>query len=292
MRPGIKAAAGRGVVLALGSGGTRGFAHLGVLKTLLDAGLKIDGVCGVSAGALFGALYALDGRVESVLEAMTATPFEIAGFYRDRLRLAASNPLGVRLVARFGETRIESLTVPLSILTVDLETGEEIVLRQGRLLPAVAASIAIPVLAQPVELDGRRLIDGGYGTAGAAAVARAMSTGAANARSIGASVVVEVDLGVRSRLPRAFRGLAGGALARLRAGRAGFARARRAALGLGALLVGEAVLASSHADLVITPALSGVVVHSPFAAAEAFRRGERAATAALPRLRELLMAPV
>jgi predicted acylesterase/phospholipase RssA len=277
----------RGLYLALGSGGVRGFAHLGVLKTFLDAGLSIDGISGVSTGALFGALYAIDGRIESVLEALNASPLEIAGFYRDRLRLAGSNRLGVRIAERFGDSRIESLHVPLSIVTVDLETGEEVVLREGELLPAVAASIAIPVLARPVEVNGRPLIDGGYGTSGASAAARSMHFASHGPASENA-VVVEVNLGVRGRLPRVARNLARGTLARLRSGRARFARARRAALGLGTLMVGEAEKPLGHADLIISPILNSVVVRSPFAPAEAFRRGEEAALAALPQLRELL----
>jgi predicted acylesterase/phospholipase RssA len=283
-------AAKRGLYLALGSGGVRGFAHLGVLKTFLDAGLKVDGISGVSTGALFGALFAIDGRIESVLDALDASPFEIANFYRDRLRLADSNPLGIRIAQRIGDSRIESLPVPLSIVTVDLETGEEVVLRNGRLLPAVAASIAIPVLARPVEVEGRPLIDGGYGIWGASVAARSMHTGGCGVPAQDA-VVVEVNLGVRGRLPRAVRSLARGTLSRLRSGRARFARARRAALGLGTLIVGEAEKPLGHADLIISPMLTSLVVRSPFAPAEAFRRGQEAAQAALPQLRELLRSP-
>ena len=211
------------LVLALGSGGTRGFAHLGVIKVLLKEGLPIGGVCGASAGALFGALFAMDGTLESALEGMSTNPLEILNFYRDRLRLAGSSSLGSRLAARFGETRMESLTVPMSILAVDLESGEEVLLREGSLLAAVEASIAIPVFARPVDLSGRLLIDGGYGQAGPAAGARAMD----------ADVVVEVNLNARRRLPRRVSRLAVGAMSRIRAGKARFVRARRAGTGLG-----------------------------------------------------------
>jgi predicted acylesterase/phospholipase RssA len=272
--------ASKAVVLALGCGGTRGFAHIGVIKSLLDAGFPIEGIAGVSAGALFGALFAIDGRVESVLEAMTATPMEIAGFYRDRLRLAASNPLGLRLANRFADLQIESLAVPLSIVTMDLETGDDVVLRSGSLLSAVGASIAIPVLARPVELGGRPLIDGGYGLASTVQAARDMGDG----------VVVEVNLGVQRRLPRALEKIARGAMSRIRAGRARFSHARCTALGFGTLLLGQHETQLGSADLVIAPSLTGFIVHSPFAGAKAFRRGEQAALAALPQLRELLTA--
>jgi NTE family protein len=268
------------VALALGSGGTRGFAHVGVLKTLHEAGIPIQGICGASAGALFGALYALEGTLDSALMGMATNPLEILGFYGDRLRLSGTSSLGGRLSAHFGETQIEALKIPMSILAVDLESGDEVLLREGSLLAAVEASIAIPVLARPVDLSGRCLIDGGYGQLGPVEGARAIDDEA---------VVVEVDLGVKRRLPSGLRRLGGTALARLRGGRARFVRARRAALGWATLLLGESPRPPRAADLVIAPNLSGIVSGSPFAALQAFERGQEAASAALPQLQRLLV---
>jgi NTE family protein len=276
------AAGGRHLILALGSGGTRGFAHLGVIKTLLEAGVRIDGICGASAGALFGALFAMEGTVDAVVGGTQTTPIEILSLYRDRLRLAPSNALGRRLVAHFGDRQIEALPVPMSILAVDLETGEEVQIREGSLLSALEASIAIPVLAQPVALNGRYLIDGGYGFAGPAVAARAM----------GAGVVVEVNLGVRRALPLGLDRLATRATTQIRAGKARFVRARRAALGVATLLMGDGAPQPPAADLVISPPLDELVPHSPFAAAKAFRCGEAAALDALPALRRLVSAGV
>jgi predicted acylesterase/phospholipase RssA len=270
------AACERRLVLALGSGGTRGFAHLGVIKALLEAGLHIDGICGASVGALF----AMEGTVEAAVGGMATTPAEIFRLYCNRLRLAATNPLGRRLREHFGDRRIESLPVPMTILALDLESGDEVLLREGSLVAAVEASIAIPLLARPVDLNGRRLIDGGFGSAGPAIAAREM----------GADLVVEVNLGVRRPHLFGLERLATGATHRLRAGRERFTAAHRAALGLATLFVGEGDRPSQVADLVITPDLEDLTPHSPFTALRAFRRGEEAAHAALPALLQLVSA--
>ncbi len=270
----------RRLVLALGSGGTRGFAHLGVIKALLEAGLRVDGICGASAGALFGALFAMEGTIEAALGGMATTPVEILGLYCNRLRLTSSNPLGRRLKEHFGDVRIETLPVPMGILALDLESGDEVLLREGSLVAAVEASIAIPVLARPVDLNGRRLVDGGFGGAGPAVAARRM----------GADLVVEVNLGVRRPHFFGLDRLAAGATCRLRAGRDRFTAAHRTALGLATLLTGEAERPCEAADLVITPDLDDLTPHSPFTALRAFRRGEDATRATLPALLQLISA--
>lgn len=263
----------RQVILALGSGGVRGFAHVGVLRTLLAAGLRVDAVCGASAGALFGALYAMGGSLEALAEVMNVSPREIWSLYRDRLRLAPSNPLGARLVQHFADTRLESLPVPLSVLAVDLASGEEVVLREGNLRRAVQASIAIPLLAKPVLVGGRQLIDGGYGRRGPAAAARAM----------GGDIVVYVDLGVRPFLPAPVGKFVRRAIRRLKRPPAWGVSLSRS---VQALMTG--VEAPPDADVVIAPSLRGLDPNSPFAMDVAYSRGEAAARQALPKIAELL----
>ena len=277
MLPGSGAALPRrSLALALGPGGTRGFAHLGVINVLLDAGLRVDGICGASSGALFGALYAMDGTSRGVARAMGVSRREIWGLFRDRLRLAPSNPLGARLVEFFAGARLESLPVPMNILAVDLQSGDEIVLREGSVRAAVEASIAIPVLAQPVALDGRFLIDGGYGRRGPTVGARELG-----------DVVVAVTLG-EFGLPARLHTLARQIAHRLRrTGRTdGVDRRlvlRRAIL---ALTAGE--YDEPDADIVIAPRVGDINPNSPFVREAAFGRGARAAREALPAIRELL----
>ncbi|MGI8554328.1 MAG: patatin-like phospholipase family protein [Dehalococcoidia bacterium] len=267
------------LALALGPGGTRGFAHLGVMKTLLAAGVPIDAVSGASAGALFGALFAMEGSTDAVMHAMQSCPREVWSFFRDRLRVAPSNPLGARLVDHFGAARIESLAVPLTILAVDLHSGEEVILREGSLRAAVEASIAIPLLAPPVEIDGRYLIDGGFGLHGPSASARAM----------GAEIVVFIGLGDVSLCPPRLRGPVKQVAGRLHRPGTGGPPDRRAILRRWLLTSAAQVVGPGDADLVIAPPLRDINPNSPFAAERAFRRGEQAARAALPALRRLVM---
>lgn len=266
------------LALALGPGGTRGFAHLGVITALLEAGLPIDAISGASAGALFGALFAMDATLEGVQRAMTVCPREVWRLFRDRLRLAPSNPIGARLVDHFGDTRLESLPLPLSVLAVDFYSGEEVLLCEGDVRAAVEASIAIPLIARPVAHNGRYLIDGGFGRHGPAVAARAM----------GAEVVVFVGLGDVSLCPPRLRGLAHRVAAGLH--RPGFSGPPdgRAILRRWLLSTTAAVLGPAGADLVIAPPLDDINPNSPFAAQASFERGERCARATVPALRRLL----
>lgn len=271
----------RRLALALGPGGTRGFAHLGVIKALLDAGLKIDSVTGASTGALFGALYAMDGTLAGVARGMNVKPSEIFGLFRDRLRLAPSNPLGARLAEHFAEARLESLPVPLSVVTVDLESGDEVLLREGPVRDAVAASIAIPVLARPVPINGRYLIDGGYGHRSPSAFARGSSD----------DVVLMVALGELGLFPPTMRGLVGRLADHLRRLPSNGTPDWRA-VAYRVLVANARGFYNPHdADLVLVPNVGDINPHLPLAAAATFKSGERAARAALPAIRRLLQAP-
>ncbi|QWK21812.1 patatin-like phospholipase family protein [Thermus antranikianii] len=172
----------RGVALALGGGGVRGYAHLGVLAVLEEAGIPIRGLAGSSAGALAAAAYAFGHKDPwRVHEAIFDQ--EIAG--RKALFPTGSNRQGgnLRTLARlftafrrphlfeaerialglqrlFGEARLEASSIPLAIQAADLLTGERVILRQGPVWKAVLASMAIPGLFPPVPWEGRLLVDG------------------------------------------------------------------------------------------------------------------------------------
>lgn len=266
------------LALALGPGGTRGFAHLGAIKVLLEADLHIDALCGASAGAVFGALYAMEGTREAAIRGLSVSPRELWWFFRDRLRLAPSNPLDARLREHFRDVRLEALAVPLAILAVDLHSGEEVVLREGRLSDAVEASIAIPLLARPVHLNGRYLIDGGYGRSGPAKTAREM----------GGEVVVGISLGEVNFCPPRLRGIAHQIARGLHRPTEAGPPGQRAVLRRVILAMAQGCYVPSDADLVIVPRVDDINPHSPFAAAAAFHPGEVAAHRALPVLRRLL----
>lgn len=152
------------IALVLGSGGARGYAHIGVVRELESRGHEIVAVSGSSMGALVGGLYVAEGLDD----------FE--GFARELSRAAvlryadvavhgpglirASKIMGV-LEDMVGEVRIEQLRMPFTAVAADLERRREVWMREGLLIPAIRASIAIPTIFTPVRLDGRLLVDGG-----------------------------------------------------------------------------------------------------------------------------------
>lgn len=175
--------------LALGGGGARGWAHIGVLNALDEHGLKPDIVCGTSIGALVGGIYAA-GKVRELGEwvgnlgrrdVISLVDFTIGG----------GGVIGLRRLMRLyrehlGEPRIEDLDIPFAAVATDLEAWSEVWLRSGSLLSAIRASIAIPGIFTPVHLDGRWLMDGGVVNPVPVSLCRAL----------GADLVIAVDLQV------------------------------------------------------------------------------------------------
>lgn len=172
--------------LALGSGSARGWAHVGVIRALEEAGIRPDLVCGTSIGALVGAAYAageLD-RFEQWLLALRMT--DVLTFMD--VHLNGGLIKGERLMEffrrNFMDRPVEELGMPFGVVATDLHTGAEVWLRQGSTIDAVRASIALPALFTPVLWDGQLLVDGGLVNPVPVSLARAM----------GADVVIAVDL--------------------------------------------------------------------------------------------------
>ncbi len=147
--------------IALGSGSARGWAHIGVLRALEQAGIVPDVVAGTSIGALVGAAYASE-RLDRLEEWVTQIDWWEIIRYMD-LRLGGVE--GERLMRAFRErvedTPIESLLKPFGAVATDLHTGREVWFQEGSLLDAVRASIALPGLFSPMRHQGRWLVDGG-----------------------------------------------------------------------------------------------------------------------------------
>lgn len=151
--------------LVLGSGAARGWAHIGVIRALLDGGIEPDIVCGTSVGALVGAAYLmnkLDGLEAWVLGINTRN---IVRYLDIRLVVGGGFVEGKRLMnffrKRFGDVLIEDLPKPFATVATDLKTGSEVWLRDGSVWDAVRASIALPGIITPAFRDGQWLVDGG-----------------------------------------------------------------------------------------------------------------------------------
>jgi len=152
----------RKVGLALGGGAARGLAHIGVLSVLEERGIPIDYIAGTSAGSVVGALYAAGLSLREIRLASEKIR------WRNLLRLTvpregvvAARGLEEYLDRLIGGRTFEQLGIPFAAVSVDIITGEVVVLREGRVAEAVRASCAIPGIFSPVRRDGRLLVDGG-----------------------------------------------------------------------------------------------------------------------------------
>lgn len=185
------------VGLALGSGSARGWAHIGVLRALLEAGVRPQVVCGASVGAIVGAAYAT-GQLDRFEDWVRDLDRRAVMSYMD-FRLSGGMLKGERLVhffrTHFDDQPIEALPIRFAAVATDLRSGDEVWLRSGAVTAAVRASFAMPGLFTPVWQDGRVLIDGGLVNPVPVSLARAL----------GAELVIAVDLN-NDMLGRYFRG--------------------------------------------------------------------------------------
>ena len=156
--------AGKRVALALGSGGARGYAHIGVIEELQERGYEIVGIAGSSMGALVGGLQAAGKLDQFATWAKSLTQGAVL-----RLLDPSITAAGVLRAAKIldavrdilGKVRIEDLPIPYTAVSTDLIAGKSVWLQRGPVDAAIRASIAIPGVIAPHLLDGRLLADGG-----------------------------------------------------------------------------------------------------------------------------------
>lgn len=173
--------------LALGGGAARGFAHIGVIQVLEEAGLRPDFVAGTSAGSVVAALYAsgkTGAQLQQIGESMeeaAITDWTLPVFNSGILR---GDALAKYVNQQVGGRSIENMTVPLGIVATDLYSGEMMVFQRGDTGLAVRASSAVPAIFQPVKISGRSYVDGGLVSPVPVRAARRM----------GAQVVLAIDI--------------------------------------------------------------------------------------------------
>jgi NTE family protein len=253
------------VGLALGGGAARGFAHVGVIQVLQEAGIKPDLVVGTSAGSLVAALYA-SGRTGAQLQAV-AMEMDEAAFADWTLPLFNRGLLRGEALARYVNTHvggklIENMALPLGIVATDLQTGQGALFRRGDTGTAVRASSAVPAVFLPVRISGREYVDGGL----------VSPVPVHYAREMGAEVIVAVDI---SSPPEG----------------------NPSGDPLQILLQTFAIMGKSinrwelkEAEVVVRPALAGVGSGDFTAKKRAIEAGRAAMLAALPRLRQAMEA--
>ncbi len=148
--------------LALGGGGAKGLAHIGVLYALEQLDIQADIITGASMGGIIGALYAAGLSAARIEECIRATGLTIfAAREPSPLGLIGRNKVVRWLESVVGDVTFEQLPRKLAVMAVDLESEEEVILDSGRLIDALLATSAFPGLFAPVLRDGRYLIDGG-----------------------------------------------------------------------------------------------------------------------------------
>src|SRR6266705_2695485 len=238
------------IAFVLGGGGARGFAHVGVLKVLDDAGIRADLVVGTSAGGLVGAFYAGGIRNEQLVDFV----FPNRGFIEgERLQTYIDQALHGRL--------IEQLDIPFAAVATELRTGGLAAFTRGDTGMAVRASCSVPVVFQPTAIEGREYVDGALVSPVPVKVAR----------GFGAELIIAVDV---SRQP-ADRKELDSTLAML----------SHAFVVMEHALAQEE---TKLADVVIRPDLATVPVTDLAARGQAITAGEEAARAALPQIRRLI----
>ena len=251
--------------LALGGGAARGFAHIGVIQVLEEAGVRPDLVVGTSAGSLVAALYAA-GRSGTELAALASSMDEsaITDWSFPGRGLIRGEALARYVREQTSGLPIEQMKLPLGIVATDLDSGAPILFRRGDTGVAVRASSAVPAVFMPVRIGSREYVDGGL----------VSPVPVRFAREMGAEFVIAVDI---SQAPD---GNPTGDPFKM-------------------LLQTFAIMGRSinafelrDADVVVRPSLAGVSSADFTARTRAIQAGRAAAQAVLPRLRERIAAAV
>lgn len=208
------------VGLALGGGGARGLSHIGVLRVLVEEGIPIDIITGTSMGAIVGAMYAVNPKINEIFDKIKkciengafntlmnelnrekdreGLLYKFTGFIK---RAYINNIIKVRMGVLprervedvinelLPEKNIEDLTIPFAVVATNLYKGEEAIISKGPLRRAVLASASIPGILPPIEWDGELFSDGG-----------SISECPINAcKSLGADIVIAVNVKSRKR---------------------------------------------------------------------------------------------
>ncbi len=251
--------------LALGGGAARGFAHVGVIQVLEEAGIRPVLVAGTSAGSLVAAIYASGKsgkQMQSVAETMeeaTMADWTLPLFNRGMLR---GDALARYVNTQVSSRLIEDMPLPLGIVATDLNSGQSMLFQRGDTGTAVRASSAVPAVFQPVRISGRDYVDGGL----------VSPVPVRAARQMGAELVIAVDI---SNAPE--NNPAGGTLE--------------------VLLQTFSIMSKSinyfelkEADVVVRPALMGVSSADFGARKRSIEAGRQAMQQVMPQLRAAIAA--
>lgn len=147
---------------ALSGGGAKGFAHAGAIKALEELGFHPDIISGTSAGAVVGAFYAAGFSPEEIVHAFTKYEFmDFVQVVVPKAGLFKTSKAVKFFKKEIPYVNIEDLPVPVKIVSTDFDHGKSVVFEQGELAPRLMASSCVPVVFEPIKVDGIRYVDGG-----------------------------------------------------------------------------------------------------------------------------------
>ena len=297
--------------LALGGGAARGWAHIGVLRAMDEAGIRPDILTGTSIGAVIGGCYAA-GRLDDISEfALELTPARVLALLDVHVGagLISGDRLGRRLAENLTGLSIENLPVGFAAIATEFGTGHEIWLTRGPLADAMRASYALPGIFDPRKVGGRWLMDGALVNPVPVTAARALGaevvlavnlSGAGYGRGTviqdfgGDGELLEVGDGGPLRSEIGFLSPVRQAASRMR----DLFRRRRGAPGLAQVMIDafnitqdritRARLAGDPPDILVSPQLSNIGLFDFHRAAEAIAAGYDVTQRILPQLEEVL----
>jgi len=173
---------------ALGSGGARGLAHIGVLRVLEENNIPIDYLAGASIGSIVGAYYSINRNIASLekkVSQLTNKDFlKLIDFTYPKQSLLRGNKIKNFINRLIEKKSFSDTKIPFKIVTTDLCSGEEVQINKGNLIDSIMASISLPAILPPVKINNRLLIDGGVINPTPVDVVKKM----------GADIIIGVDL--------------------------------------------------------------------------------------------------
>lgn len=275
------------ILLALGGGGIKGSAHIGVLRVLEREGFRIRAIAGTSAGGMAAAAYAA-GHSPGVLEGFMSSVDQRSffGFH------FGEDPglLGISGVAKamgdlLGDRTFSELKIPCALTAVDLDTGQEMILSEGRVLDAVLATVAIPGIFPPKRWGDHLLVDGGVLDPVPVSVVREISP-VKNLPVV--AVTLTSSPPTRGHLPAL--GPKGTEVILNRIARLKVAKALEIflhSIEIGTSSIAEIRLQLDRPDVIIRPGVAHIGYFDQVKVPEVVRLGETAAEAVLPELHKL-----
>ena len=150
------------VGLALSGGSALGIAHIGVVKCLMENKIPIECVAGTSAGSIVAVCVAFDVPIKKMIEMSKGLNWSnLSQFGYSKMGLTSNKPVSEIMAGMVGNAKIEEAHIPLAIIATNIDTAKEVIFRHGNVAEAVMSSTCLPGFFVPVEVKGKKLVDGG-----------------------------------------------------------------------------------------------------------------------------------